>query len=145
MEPLPENEAARRAAECRHDDGFRALADPTRRRLVALLLAGEACVGDLVEVLELPQPTVSRHLAHLRRAGWVAVRRDSPWVHYRLALHADPVRTALVDALRLAADDEPYRTDATRARLLRETGGCCPEPSEERGGTCEGDEQEDPS
>ncbi|HPI33500.1 MAG TPA: metalloregulator ArsR/SmtB family transcription factor, partial [candidate division Zixibacteria bacterium] len=46
-------------------DQFKALADPTRLRLLVLLTAGELCVGDLAATLGLPQPTVSRHLARL--------------------------------------------------------------------------------
>ncbi len=126
MSPDPRTTAAEGAAVCGRDATFRALSDATRRRLLALLLDGEACVGDLVEVLGLPQPTVSRHLAHLRRAGWVAVRRDAPWVHYRLATGDDPVRAALVEALRRAGDGEPYAGDAERAARLRAAGGCCP-------------------
>ena len=54
---------------------FTALADPTRVRILNLLAAGELCVCDLVETLDQPQPTVSRHLASLRGSGLVAVRR----------------------------------------------------------------------
>jgi len=41
---------------------FRAFSDPIRLRTLHLLLGGEMCVGDLVEVLQVPQPTASRHL-----------------------------------------------------------------------------------
>ena len=72
---------------------FALLADRTRLRLLMLLEEGRArgrelCVGDLVEVLELPQPSVSRHLGRLRRAGWVAARRRDPWVFYSLSPQA---------------------------------------------------------
>lgn len=64
----------------------KALADDTRLRLAVLLFRyGELCVCDLVEALQLPQPTVSRHLAQLRNAGLVTDRREGQWVHYRLA------------------------------------------------------------
>lgn len=63
---------------------FRALGDATRLRIVALLSHGELCVCHLERALGLAQPTVSRHLAVLRAAGVVAVRRDGSWVHYRL-------------------------------------------------------------
>ena len=67
------------------DAVFKGFADPTRIRILSLLAAGEMCVCDLVEILDLPQPTVSRHLAYLRRAKLVAVTRDSNFAHYRLA------------------------------------------------------------
>ena len=63
---------------------FKALADPTRARLVLLLSAGERSVGELVEQLEQPQSTVSRHLSLLRAAGLVSTRRDGVRVYYRL-------------------------------------------------------------
>lgn len=78
---------------------FKALADRTRLRIFGLLLNGEICVCDIHGSLALPQPTVSRHLAYLRRAGLVLARKDGLWVHYRLATLADPVMQALVDAV----------------------------------------------
>ncbi len=51
------------------------------------------------ESLALPQPTVSRHLAYLRKTGLVETRRDGLWVHYRLANLPDPVMQALLDAV----------------------------------------------
>lgn len=64
---------------------FRGFADPTRIRILNLLVAGELCVCDLVELLGLPQSTVSRHLRYLHRAGLVEVARDWKFAHYRLA------------------------------------------------------------
>jgi ArsR family transcriptional regulator len=64
---------------------FRALADTTRLRLLNLMHGREICVCYLVEVLDLPQPKISRHLAYLRRAGVVSARREGKWMHYRLA------------------------------------------------------------
>jgi ArsR family transcriptional regulator, arsenate/arsenite/antimonite-responsive transcriptional repressor len=112
-----------------HDLLFRAAADATRRRLLHLLSAGEHCVGDLVEILDLPQPTVSRHLAHLRRVGLVSVRRESPWVHYSLAVSTDPVHKAVLTAVRTCAHDPELQSDRQRAAELAATGGCCPEPA----------------
>lgn len=83
---------------------FRALADDTRLRILALLAAGEICVCHIHGALAIPQPTASRHLASLRRAGLVATRKDGLWVHYRIAVPTDPamasVLAATIDALR---------------------------------------------
>ena len=79
---------------------FRAFADPTRLRLLSLLAAGELCVCDLVEILELPQPTVSRHLAALRAAGLVEVTREWKFAHYRLAQPANAVHRNLINCVR---------------------------------------------
>jgi ArsR family transcriptional regulator, arsenate/arsenite/antimonite-responsive transcriptional repressor len=68
---------------------FRAVSDRTRLRILNLLRGGEICVCHIVAVLESPQPTVSRHLAYLRRAGLVVARKEGQWMHYRLA----PVRS----------------------------------------------------
>ena len=67
------------------DTVFKGFADPTRIRILSLLAAGELCVCDLVDILDLPQPTVSRHLAYLRASNLVAVTRDLNFAHYRLA------------------------------------------------------------
>lgn len=79
---------------------FRGFADPTRIRILNLLVAGEMCVCDLVEMLDLPQPAVSRHLAYLRRAGLVAARRDSTFAYYRLTEPANQVHRNLVNCVR---------------------------------------------
>lgn len=63
---------------------FKALADETRLRILALLLEGELCVCEIMAALELPQSTISRHLAYLRNSGWVSDRRQGVWMYYRL-------------------------------------------------------------
>lgn len=82
---------------------FKALADRTRLRILALLGNNEVCVCHIHDSLGLPQPTVSRHLAYLRRSGLVAVRRDGVWMHYRVSANLDPVvqkvMSAAIDAL----------------------------------------------
>ena len=78
---------------------FKALADGTRLRILALLQAGEICVCDIHESLGLPQPTVSRHLAYLRKSGLVQGRKEGLWVHYRLAPLPDPVAQTVVEAV----------------------------------------------
>ena len=69
---------------------FKALADPTRLRLINLMGNDEVCVCFFVEVLNANQPKISRHLAYLRRAGVVAARRDGKWIHYRVVEPPDP-------------------------------------------------------
>jgi ArsR family transcriptional regulator len=107
---------------------FRAFSDRTRLRILHLLHQHrELCVGDLVSVLRVPQPTASRHLACLRRAGLVLVRRDGHWMHYILA----PARTAfhrsLLACLSGCFPEVPeLSADSKRYQRLRRTGGCCP-------------------
>lgn len=57
-------------------DGFQILADPTRRRLVEALRGGERSVGELVEMVDIGQPGVSRQLAILQEASFVTVRPE---------------------------------------------------------------------
>lgn len=63
---------------------FRALSDATRLRILHLLRGGELCVCDLVSSLDAPQPTISRHLAYLRKTGLVLARKEGLWHYYKL-------------------------------------------------------------
>jgi len=94
---------------------FRALADPTRLRLINLVAKQEVCVCYFVEVIGVPQPKISRHLAYLRRAGIVAARREGKWMHYKLVVPSDPhagsILRATVDALR---EDKELQRDFQR-------------------------------
>jgi len=79
---------------------FRTLSDRTRLRLLNLLAPGETCVCELTDTLRLVQPKVSRHLAHLKRAGLVEARRDGKWMYYRWAKHGDPLVRHVLRGLR---------------------------------------------
>src|SRR3989442_15991123 len=79
---------------------FKTLSDPTRLRLLNLLACGETCVCELTDTLLMVQPKVSRHLAHLKRAGLVEPRRNGKWTHYRWAQHADPLVRHILLGLR---------------------------------------------
>ena len=100
---------------------FKALSDPTRLRLLSLLSDGEMCVCFLSDVLKLVQPTVSRHLAYLKRAGLVTARREGKWMHYGWAKQADPVARNLMHSLRegMAKDEELRREREALKRV------CC--------------------
>jgi ArsR family transcriptional regulator len=78
---------------------FKAFADPVRLRLLNLLADGEVCVCHLHEALDLPQSTVSRHLAYLRKRGLVLGRKEGLWVHYRLAKPAGELHRHLMGCL----------------------------------------------
>ena len=116
---------------------FKALADKTRLRILALLGNNEVCVCHLHDSLELPQPTVSRHLAYLRRSGLVDVRRDGVWMHYRVARSLAPtvqaVLNAAVEALTSVRTTEEDRKQFQRAFgqlyvMSTPTGGACCAP-----------------
>lgn len=78
---------------------LKALSEETRLRILAILDNGELCVCDLMAVLDLPQSTVSRHLAYLKNHGWVTSRRKGMWIYYTLATDSTPLHTALSNAL----------------------------------------------
>jgi ArsR family transcriptional regulator len=102
---------------------FKTLADPTRLRLLNLLASGETCVCELTDTLRVVQPKVSRHLAHLKRAGLVEASRNGKWMHYRWAKHGDPLICHVLAGLRewMAKDDrmngERRRRDKVCCRI----------------------------
>lgn len=103
---------------------FKAFADPVRLRLLNLLSKGEVCVCHLHEALELPQSTVSRHLAYLRKRGMVVGRKEGLWIYYRLAKPAGDLHTHLLGCL-TACIKEVDILKADRQRL--EHRPCCGE------------------
>ncbi len=110
------------------DGLFKGFADPTRLRLLNVLAAGELCVCDLVDLLALPQPTVSRHLAYLRRAGLVTMTREWKFAHYRLAEPTHAVHGTLLACVRSCFVGIPA-LDAERSAAVRRvaaggTEGC---------------------
>src|ERR671921_622566 len=82
-------------------DMFGLVVEPHRRRILDVLREGDRSVGDLVDLLDIAQPTVSKHLKALREAGLVVVRPDAQRRWYQL--RAEPLRE-------LDAWIEPYRT-----------------------------------
>jgi len=105
-------------------DRFRAFADPTRLRILNLLIEGEVCVCDLCTILDEIQPKISRHLAYLRRAGLVAVRQEGKWKHYRLKRNAKGLERTLIDCVESCLRKiDVLQTDLDRLR--REKRSCC--------------------
>mgnify|MGYP001180492737 FL=1 len=65
---------------------FKVLSDPTRLKIFQILFNKESrCVGELVEILDQPQPTISRHLNHLKKLGILSCVRDGTWMWYEVA------------------------------------------------------------
>jgi ArsR family transcriptional regulator len=107
------------------DRMFRAFSDRTRLRILHLLQDhGEVCVGDLVAVVRAPQTTVSRHLAYLRRAGLVQVRKAGLWKHYSLAPADGRFHRGLLACLSGCFEEVgELAQDRKRYERLK---GCCP-------------------
>jgi DNA-binding transcriptional ArsR family regulator len=99
------------------DATFAALADPTRRAILARLAAGEATVTELAEPFDMTQPAVSKHLKVLERAGLVSRGRDAQRRPCRL--EARPLRTATewLERYRRHWQESYERLDALLAEL----------------------------
>ncbi|MFP4393594.1 MAG: ArsR/SmtB family transcription factor [Desulfohalobiaceae bacterium] len=78
---------------------FKVLSEVTRLRILGLLQYGELCVCDLMEVLDMPQSTVSRHLARLKECGLVQDRRSTVWSYYRLTEPDNELHSKVLQAL----------------------------------------------
>jgi DNA-binding transcriptional ArsR family regulator len=131
----------------------KAVADPSRLRILKLLERGELCVCQVTTVLDLAPATVSKHLAALKTAGLVQQRRDGKWVYYRLAerdlnayagrflalvhgaMAGDPTVTedrrllALVNAVPLRVLCDEGRAALGPDDQVGDTSTCCGEPS----------------
>ena len=80
---------------------FKSVADETRLRILMLLAEhNELCVCDLMVSLELPQSTVSRHLAYLKNSGWLDDRRAGIWMRYSLAGTLSAVQADILRIIR---------------------------------------------
>lgn len=96
---------------------FAALADRTRLRLLNLMRRDELCVCYFPEIIGTNQPKISRHLAYLRRAGLVSVRREWKWAHYRIVEPTDShAARVLREVLEWLETDEEMQRD--RANLM---------------------------
>jgi DNA-binding transcriptional ArsR family regulator len=78
LSEMPSEEAIQKNA-----DIIKALADPTRLKIIYLLKNGELCVCEIMMALEKPQPTISHHLNILKNAGLLKWRKEGVWIHYR--------------------------------------------------------------
>jgi ArsR family transcriptional regulator len=117
----PKEKEKNRPAIDQVEDVCKALADKTRLRILALLGNNEVCVCHIHDSLGLPQPTVSRHLAYLRRSGLVAARRDGVWMHYQVSRSLGPVVQSVVDAAVAALRQIPA-TSQDRKQFQRSFG-----------------------
>ena len=114
---------------------LRAAGEPTRLRILNLLRRRDFCVCDLRAVLDLPQSTVSRHLAALRHASLVADRRAGNRVVYSLAsCDALPIQALRRLLAECCPTEETLRADEARFRRVFAQSECCA-PSEAQGET----------
>lgn len=99
---------------------MKALADPSRLRIVAALEGRELCLCQLVELLGLATSTVSRHMSILERARLVDARKQSRWTYFRLAGEQGRPEAGEAAALVIKAlgGDDEVRADIARLKRI---------------------------
>lgn len=99
---------------------FTILSDLTRLRIVMLIQQSqELCVCEIMYALDESQPKISRHLAYMRRNGFVTSRREGTWMHYRIA-SALPAwgKKIIADTCRHLHPLEVFKADARRLNQM---------------------------
>jgi len=108
---------------------FRMCADATRLRVLMLLQQeGELCVCELTHALDLSQPKISRHLAHLRESELLLAERHGHWMYYRInPAIPEWAHTILDNARTGTAHTEPFCSDhrVLKAMPNRPEAACC--------------------
>ena len=99
---------------------MKALADPSRLRIVAALHGRELCLCQVVELVGLATSTVSRHMSILEQARLVDARKDGRWTYFRLAdeQRTPEAREAAALVCRALAKDDQARADRVRLKQL---------------------------
>lgn len=116
-----------------------ALSDSNRVRLIAACLDGERCVCQLVELIDLSNASISKHLSTLKQAGLLESRKSGRWVHYKVPESPSAIiEDALNFVITYAIETDPICDDriklkgidaidpVTLAKMQRE--GCCQPP-----------------
>jgi DNA-binding transcriptional ArsR family regulator len=114
------------------DATFAALADPTRRAILARLATGEASVAELAEPFAMSQPAISKHLKVLERAGLVTRGRDAQRRPRRLEPRALAQATAWLEEYRRLWDERYRRLDGLLDELQGRTPGGTKREGEDR-------------
>ena len=105
---------------------FKALSDPNRVRIVKMLEAGELCLCEVREVLDLSNSTVSKHLSILRDADLILDTKDGKWVNYRLNNRSNNsfVRSQLGLVKNSFSDDEQMLSDRKKLQKVDRNSIC---------------------
>lgn len=109
---------------------FGALADPTRRAILARLIEGEASVVELAAPFEMSQPAISKHLRVLERAGLIAIGRDAQRRPRRLEARPLGEAAEWLEGYRQFWEASYQRLDALLGETRPRTGSDAPPPSQ---------------
>jgi len=111
------------------EDTFKLLSDGTRLRILMLLDRNELCVCQLMAILGVSQPLVSRNLSLLARGGFLEDRREGKLVFYRASQRLDHIHKKVYDCVKeVLQDDETVRNDKGTlvecTEMQKQTGRC---------------------
>lgn len=111
----------------------RALADPTRWRIVRLVMDEALCVCELADILGMPQSSVSSHVQIIRKAGLLDSEKCEKWTYFRIASPYLKLLRTMEDQFDGSSDPE-WRGDAVKSelRLAERDQSCCPGPKKLR-------------
>ena len=107
----------------------RALSDPTRWRIVRLVMDEALCVCELADILGMPQSSVSSHVQVIRKAGLLESEKCEKWTYFRITPeYLKPLRS--LEKFFEGCGDPAWEADAGKAsrRLAVRDGSCCPGP-----------------
>ncbi|MDD5528614.1 MAG: metalloregulator ArsR/SmtB family transcription factor [bacterium] len=107
---------------------FKALTDETRFRIINLLLKREFCVCELVEILDMSQPRLSRHLNILKQTGILQSWREGKWMHYAIKKElSNYCKTVLNGVGEKLSQDKTGKLDLQKAKKVSRKPGksCC--------------------
>ena len=107
----------------------RALADPTRWRIIRLVTDDALCVCELADILEMPQSSVSSHVQVIRKAGLLESEKYEKWTYFRIEeKYLELIRT-MQSFFEISENPASGRDAERTARRLKERkGSCCPGP-----------------
>ncbi len=106
----------------------KAIADPTRWRIVHLAMDEALCVCELADILGMPQSSVSSHVQIIRKAGMLESEKCEKWTYFRIV---PPHRRLLREMMKsFPAAEKTFARDAARSakRLAKRENSCCPGP-----------------
>jgi ArsR family transcriptional regulator, arsenate/arsenite/antimonite-responsive transcriptional repressor len=107
----------------------RALADPTRWRIIHLTLDEALCVCELADILEMAPSTISSHVQIIRKAGLLESEKCGKWTYFRITSAHRPLIGALGDFFKTSADPTlSSDTARSRQRLNQRENSCCRGP-----------------
>ena len=107
----------------------RALSDPTRWRIVRLVMEDALCVCELADILGMPQSSVSSHVQVIRKAGLLESEKCEKWTYFRITREHLPLVRSI--AKHFAGEDlHPEDSAKAAKRLSQRENSCCPGPKQ---------------